>query len=223
MHLEVLVEDLSGRRALEHILPKILDPSVHSWRVIEYKGIGHIPKGLNPSSSPRHRILLDQLPRLLKGYGKSLKSYGGDAAVVVVVDADRANCTTLKAAMMAVLGRCRPPPQTKFRIAVEEMEAWYLGDLDAIAAAYPRHNRTALRNYEQDSVCGTWEVLAEAVHEGGAAALTRQGYPLVGIAKSEWATRIGPAMNPARNRSPSFRTFAHGLRDLAGEPRLAFD
>jgi len=35
-----------------------------------YKGIGRLPKNLKGTSDPSKRILLDQLPKLLRGYGK---------------------------------------------------------------------------------------------------------------------------------------------------------
>ncbi len=48
MHYEILVEDASGKIALKAILEKILGPNGqdHTYRIISYKGIGHIPKNL---------------------------------------------------------------------------------------------------------------------------------------------------------------------------------
>ena len=43
MRFEILVEDLSGKRALEVLMPKILGDQ-HSFRIINYRGVGHIPK-----------------------------------------------------------------------------------------------------------------------------------------------------------------------------------
>ena len=42
------------------------------------------------------------------------------------------------------------------------------------------------------------------------------GYPTAGKAKCEWAGQIAPHMDMNRNRSPSFRVFRDGVRDLAG-------
>ena len=81
MHIEVLVEDSSGEKLLTQLLPKILgnQGEPHTWRLKAYKGIGRIPQGLTAKADPAKRILLDQLPRLLQGYGKTL---GIDAVVV---------------------------------------------------------------------------------------------------------------------------------------------
>ena len=136
--------------------------------------------------------------------------------MVVVVDLDRADCATFKQELLAVLNACSPRPRTLFRIAIEEGEAWLLGDRDAVKAGYPNANDAVLNNYRQDSICGTWEVLADAVHPGGSAQLQRAGYPTAGKAKCEWAGRIAPHMDVNRNLSASFRVFRDGVRDLAG-------
>ena len=219
MHFEVLVEDESGHIALEHFLEKILGPngSVHSWKVHAYKGLGRIPKNLRGVKDPKKRILLDRLPRLLRGYERSLKSLQ-PAAVVVVVDLDTntRDCRTFKQELLAVLNARRPRPRTLFRIAIEESEAWLLGDRAAVKAAYPGAKDSVLNGYVQDSICGTWEVLADAVRPGGAARLKASGYPETGMAKREWAEKIAPHVDVDRNRSRSFQVFRDGVRSLAG-------
>ena len=215
MHFEMLVEDLSGKIAIDELMEKILGPSraKHSWRLHPYKGIGHIPKDLRRRTDPKKRLLLSQLPRLLRGYGRSLND---SSAVVVIVDSDRRDCMVFKRELVAVLNACDPRPNALFRIAVEESEAWLLGDRAAVKAAYPRAKDSVLERYRQDAICGTWEVLADAIHSGGSAALAKVGYPASGTAKCEWARAIAPHMDPDRNRSPSFRAFRDGVRRLAG-------
>ena len=199
MHFEVLVEDRSGSIALEHIFEKILGVknSVHSWKIHPQKG---------------KQRLLKRLPQLLRGYGKSLQQYG---AVVVVVDLDTGNCRAFKQELLSVLEACEPRPKALFRIAIEESEAWLLGDRDAVKAAYPSAKTAVLDGYVQDSLCGTWEVLADAVHPGGSARLKELSYPYTGTAKCEWAEKIAPRMNVDRNRSKSFQAFRDGVRKLS--------
>ena len=214
MHFEVLVEDQSGSIALECLLEKILgaNGAAHTWKLHPYRGLGHIPKNLHRAPDRKKRLLLHHLPRVLRGYGQSLSS---SDAVVVVVDADDRDCVEFKQELLAVLEACTPRPRTLFRIAIEESEAWLLGDRAAVKQAYPDAKDSVLKRYEQDSICGTWEVLADAVHPGGAAKLKESGYPATGRAKRDWAKAIAPYMNVAENRSPSFRVFRDGVRKLA--------
>lgn len=59
----------------------------------------------------------------------------------------------------------------EFCLAIKELEAWILGDEKAIEEAYPNYKKSALKDYEQDGICDTWEVLANAVYPGGLSAL----------------------------------------------------
>lgn len=212
MHLEFLIEDKSGEKLLGALMPGLLgkhgDP--HTWRIHAYKGIGRIPKRLGKGADASKRILLDQLPRLLRGYGKT----PGTDAVVVVLDADRRDCRQLLDELQALAAACRPAPRTLFRIAIEEMEAWYLGDRTALLRAYPRARKDVLDRYRQDEICGSWELLADALHPGGVAAIRKAGWPLPGQIKSAWAEKIGPLLDMERNASPSFQKLRDGVRGL---------
>lgn len=209
MHIEFLVEDSSGERLLSQLLPQILGEqgAPHSWRLKAYKGVVRIPPGLSAKADPAKRMLLDQLPRLLQGYGKT----PGIDAVVVVVDSDRRDCKEFLQELKSLAEGCNPVPNTLFRLAIEEIEAWYLGDRAALLTAYPRAKREVLDRYVQDSVCNTWELLADAVHAGGTAAIKKTGWPLPGQIKHEWAEKMGPLMNIDQNKSPSFGKFRDGL------------
>ena len=212
MHIEILVEDSSGERLLDGLLPRILGPqgSPHTWRLHAYKGIGRIPPNLRTSADPAKRILLDQLPKILRGYGRT----PGIDAVVIVLDSDHRDCAKFLKELKALAEGCDPAPKTLFRLAIEEVEAWYLGDQLALTKAYPRAKLQVIEGYVQDSVCGTWELLADAVHPGGAAAIKKAGWPLPGQVKHDWALRIGPLMDIDHNQSPSFHKLRSGLRRL---------
>ena len=213
MHIEFLVEDSSGEKMLSQLLPKILGAqgAPHTWRIKAYKGVGRIPAGLSVKADPAKRMLLDQLPRLLQGYGKTV----GIDAVVVVLDTDNRECSAFLTELKSLLANCKPAPHTLFRLAIEETEAWYFGDKQSILQAYPRAKRDVIGRYTQDSVCGTWELLADAVYPGGSAAIKKTGWPLPGQIKHEWAERITPFMDIDQNTSPSFIKLRDGLLQLA--------
>jgi hypothetical protein len=213
MHIEILTEDSSSQRLLEHLMPKLVGPTggAHSWRLHAYRGIGRIPPGLSKSSDPSKRILLDQLPRLLRGYART----PGIDAVVVVLDTDERDCVTLLTELRSLAVSCSASHLALFRLAIEETEAWYLDDRAALKRAYPRARMRALGHYVQDSVCGTRELVAEAVHPGGLRSIQQAGWPLPGQIKHGWADRIAPLLDPEANRSPSFRKLRDGIRRMA--------
>ena len=211
MHFEILVGDRSGKKALDVLIPKIIGAQ-DTFRVIGYKGVGRIPQNLTPKTNADQRILLDQLPKLLRGYGQTFASY--PAVLFVVCDLDDNCLKTFRQELFAVLHACNPRPDTRFCIAIEEGEAWLLGDIPAIKAAYPQAKDAVLNGYVNDSICGTWEVLADAVFPGGSRALVRKGGSAVGREKSVWATKIAPLMDVENNASPSFQYFRGKLRAL---------
>lgn len=212
MHIEVLVEDSSGAKLVEMLLPRVIGAQgePHTWRVHDYGGIGRIPKKLTAATLSSKKTLLDSLPGILRAHGKT----PGIDAVVVVLDSDQRDCKALLAELQSVVAGCDPSPNTMFRLAIEEIEAWLLGDRAALLRAYPRAKKSVLNGYVQDSICGTWEVLADAVFAGGSAAIRKAGWPLPGQVKHEWAAQIGPELDIENNTSPSFCKFRDGLRRL---------
>ena len=214
MHFEVLVEDASGKIVVDHVLRRIVgkNGNEHTWRTHGYKGLGRLPKDLHPGGDPSKRLLLEQLPRLLRGYGGSLSRES--SAVIVVADLDDKDCMIFKRDLLRILHDCDCRPVALFRIAIEEIEAWLLGDRRAVVAAYGNAKKSVLDSYVQDSICGTWELLADAVHKGGSAELKRSGWPAAGQAKCQWAEDIGRLVDPDRNQSPSFHAFRDGVRRL---------
>ena len=216
MHFEILVEDQSGKRALDIVVPKLVSTE-DTFDVKAYKGVGRIPRDLVGKTDPQKRILLDQLPRLLRGYGRTHANYPAEyeAAVVIVCDLDDRCLKAFRNDLLGLLHRVYPRPRTCFCLAIEEGEAWLLGDRQAVLRAYPRARREILDGYVNDSICGTWEKLADAVYPGGAAALSKKGWHAVGKEKSRWAEDISPSMDVDNNYSPSFRYFRNAVRVLA--------
>ena len=207
MHFEFLVEDKSGAKSMEILLPKLLKDT-STYKIRSYKGLGHLPKDLRPKSDAAKRILLDQLPRLLSGYGKVPHS----GTIIVICDLDKRNREQFLVELHGVLNACNPKPEAYFCLAIEEFEAWYLGDLAAIRKAYPKAKDNILNEYKNDSICGTWELLADAVFKGGSKGLIKQGRQAIGKQKSIWADEISPHMVVDRNISPSFNNMLSKMR-----------
>ena len=216
-HLEILIEDISGKTALENLLPKFLPPEV-TYDIHEYRGIGRLPLNLRTIQDPAKRALLDQLPRIISGYGKAFlndpEAY--QRYVIVICDLDNRNPEIFLRELNAVVQNCRPAPRVLFLLAVEEGEAWLLGDKDAVVAAYPRCKQAELNSYVPDSICGTWEKTADILTPGGAKALKRFGYRAIGVKKTEWASSITPNIVIERNASPSFQAMVREIAALLG-------
>lgn len=214
MHLEILVEDQSGKKALDILVPKIIE-NKHTFVVHPYKGIGRIPKDMRDTRYASKRILMDNLPKLLKGYGKTQAGRRKYSEVVILVcDLDDKCLKTFRDELNGILNACNPRPETRFCFAIEEGEAWFLGDLYAVKAAYPKAKDAVLDSYIDDSICGTWEKLVDAVYPGGSSTLSKKGWQVIGAEKSRWAEAITPHMNVANNRSSSFCYFIRKIQEL---------
>jgi hypothetical protein len=218
MHFDILVEDISGKTALEIIVPKIISAE-HTFKIHSYKGIGRIPTDLKSASDPKKRILLDQLPKIVQGYGQTFSQYPPDypAVLIVICDLDNRCLSTFRRELLDLVDKCNPKPKTQFCIAIEEGEAWYLGDFAAIKKAYPKAKQKVLDSYTNDSICGTWEKLADAVYSGGSKELSKLRWQGVGKEKSNWAKKIPPHMDVDNNLSPSFGYFRDKLRGLTSQ------
>ena len=208
MYFQFLVEDLSGGQLIRVLMDKMVaqHPDV-SYDCKTFKGIGGFTKK-NTARETKTGKLLNDLATYLRGFNKSLQ--GMPAAIVVVVDNDDRKSAEFAAEVNRVAALILISMDHVFCIAVEEMEAWLLGDEQAILAAYPDAKLTHLRSYEQDSICGTWEVLADVVYQGGLARMKKdcQAYGEIGKIKFEWATNIGSHMEWDTNKSGSFQLFA---------------
>ena len=106
-----------------------------------------------------------------------------DNVVIVVCDLDDRDKASFLSELNTVSESCHNQPQVRFCLAIEEGEAWLLGDWNAIKKAYPKAKEKVFSKYQNDSICGTWEKLADIVYAGGSSKLKKQGYAVVGQTK----------------------------------------
>ena len=203
MRVEFLVEELSAKAALEQLLPRLLPGCACRVRVFE-----------------GWQDLLGQLPTVLQGYRRRIFREGdADLRVVVLLDGDGI-CERRKAALEArakvagLVTKSTAEPEQVFhvlnRIAVQELEARWLGDRDAIMAAYEGvkpHHFKGIKERESDQPTKPSEVLWAVLKQGR--------HFLAGKQKTRWATDISPHIEPARNSSSSFCHFCDGLAALS--------
>lgn len=210
MHYEILVEGQSELTALSIMLPKILGEygKLHTWKIHKHQGIGSIPKDLN-NVKPTNRSLLGQLPAKINAYS-AIKD--DNRAILVLLDLDNADMTT----MLAELKKLKPEGsqlKIEFCFAIEELEAWFLGDNKAIGKYQPLYDQAQYKSYKQDSICGTWETLARIVNSS--ALLYPKHDRRVLMEKCMWAKKITPLMDVNSNLSPSFNYLKKCLATLA--------
>lgn len=202
LHLEVLVEEQSAEHALSIVLPQLLG-SQGTFAIHAFQG---------------KQDLLRRLPERLRGYASWIDM--AVTRVLVLVDEDRQDCLVLKAQLedaarraglstraTAVAGE---PFAVLNRIAVEELEAWFFGDPDALRSAYPRvpaglERRARFRSPDQIPG-GTSQALAKVLQDAG--------YHRGGLRKISAAREIAAHMDLARNTSPSCRCFCEGVLEI---------
>lgn len=194
MYLEFLVEEPSLEETLNHLLPKILKDDI-GFKIHAFRG--------KPN-------LLAQLPNRLKGYKPWLPD---DYKIIVLIDEDREDCHELKQNLekMALeagfitksFAQKNQQFQVLNRILIEELEAWFFGDIQAICQAYPRVSPNLLKKKQYREVDaikgGTWEALERV--------LQKANYHQGGLEKVKAAREISQYMNPAINCSKSFQVF----------------
>jgi hypothetical protein len=185
MHLELLVEEPSMEATLEELLPRIVPEQTFSI---------HVHRG--------KQDLLRKLTPRLRAYGRMAWP---DLRIVVIVDRDDDDCADLKRRLLDMCTAAGCPALC--RIAIEELEAWFFGDIEAVRAAYPRVSARLsgqAKYRDPDAITGgTWEALERE--------LGRAGYYKGGMPKVEVARRIAAQMEPQRNSSRSFQVLVDGL------------
>lgn len=218
-YIKIFVEDESGSILVEEIMKKYIhDKENIEYSILGFKGIGKIPKKLNKKSEIKTNRLLTDLPQYLIGMDKYLSNMQGRKAIFVLLDADDEDCKALKQQLVAMVEKLNLEIEVFFCIAVEEMEAWLLGDKKAVLAAYPGAKRQILQKYQQDGIVGTWECLADIVYKGGVNKLKKDksNYYEIGKFKCECAKKIGQFMDINNNESPSYNYFIKKLDSFVG-------
>ena len=201
MQIEFLVEEISAKAALDQLLPRLLPG--HSCRVRVFEGC---------------QDLLGQLKPVLQGYNRRIFREGQtELRVVVLLDGDgicgrRKAELEAKAAEAGLLTKTTAGTGQVFhilnRVAVQELEAWWLGDRAAIISAYPGVKLHHFKGTDRDadSPLKPNEVLWEVLKKGR--------YFLTGKRKTQWASDISQHLRLEQNTSVSFQAFREGLAAL---------
>ena len=203
--LEVLVEGISDVPTIRNILEKKFNlKEGEDFAIHSHCGRGNLPIDPHATSVPKHLGLLDQLPSKLRVYAKRPPQ---TVVVLVIVDTDDTPCVELLHDLNTMLEALSEKPQVLFRMAIEEIESWFISDVNALRSAYPKRlDKSVLKGLEPDAIVGAWEKLAKALKfdESSAGPGVKLG----------WAEKISPHLNLDQPRSPSLRKFIEGVDRL---------
>ena len=178
--LVFLLEEASARAMLEGFLSNIISDSIPR-RFIVFEGKQDLER---------------QLVHRLRGY------LIPGARFVVLRDKDAEDCRAVKNRLVAKCveaGR----PDSLVRVACQELESWYLGDLAAVEAGL---GATGIARQQLRKAFQKPDDLVTPSRKLRALAPAYQ--------KVAGSRAIGPYLDPARNRSDSFRVFVSGIKKL---------
>jgi hypothetical protein len=208
MHFHILVEGDSEVRFMKKVMPYLHGQQgvTHSWNVHKHQGIGSIPADLNAVPNKANNSLLHNLPAKLRAYEKIANPLN---RIIVLIDIDSNVKTTFLNELNKLKNTQSPNTDVRFVLACEELEAWYMGDRNALIQYNPNINVSILNSYTQDSICGTWETLMRA--DDPSLLKPRTPYWKSLNKKVEWSKKITPHMDFSSNASPSFNFLLSNL------------
>ena len=140
MHFQYLVEDQSGAALIRILMQKIVElyPNA-TYDCKGFLGIGGFTRK-NTIKETKTGKLLNDLATYLRGFDRSLQSF--PSVIIVVLDSDDHDVQQFRSELEAVAIQNMIKIDHVFCLAVEEIEAWLLGDRHALLSAY------ALRNFQ---------------------------------------------------------------------------
>lgn len=190
--LEFLLEEQSMATVLEILLPKILPPK---W-VLNYNVF------LRPHEGKSD--LRRSIPRKIRSFAHETQPVG----IIILHDQDANDCRVLKQDLISLCHNALsggPVSPNLIRIVCRELEAWYLGDMAAIQAAYPRFQADRHQNkakFRIPDACNAKDELRK---------ILREFQPISS------ARAIAPHLDISVNQSVSFQCFVNGLQAFAAQ------
>ena len=178
-----MVEELSMYVTLQELLPKVFP----TWKEkVDWLCLTHEGKS--------------DLRRSIKS---KLSCWGfSEDRFLILHDNDGGDCIDLKKTLRSICVKARKP-DTLIRIPCQELESWFLGDLDAVADAFCkpkiRNLQKKKRYRDPDLISNASDDLAKLTSMRG---------------KVKRARMIAAEMDINSNRSHSFNVFIEGLRNF---------
>lgn len=183
MRIEFLLEEPSMANVLVEILPRILPEEFvlnTNYFLRPHQGKGDLRKSI---------------PKKVRAFSNTSE----EVRIVILHDQDSNDCKELKRQIQTLCsqnGSC----STLIRIVCKELEAWYLGDMDAIQKVYPRfkpNNHKNVAKFRNPDICNASDELQKMIPD------FQKGYA---------SREISKHLNIEENQSESFKQFRDGIR-----------
>ncbi|PWK23354.1 uncharacterized protein DUF4276 [Arcicella aurantiaca] len=182
MRIEFLLEESSMENLLKIILPKILPEGFEL----------DINCFLRPHSGKSD--LHKSIPKKIRAFS----NFNEKVKIIIVQDQDSNDCKLLKKKIVELCSENGDCP-VLVRIACRELEAWYLGDMDAIEKVYPKFKAKSHRNlakFRNPDICNPYNELVKIIKD---------------FQKGKASREIPEYMNIDNNTSESFNQFVKGV------------
>ncbi len=180
MHLVVFLEERSAKNVLDHVLPRIL-PKSWTFQTLPHQGKEDLKNSL------RIKLSAWLTP---------------NTCFMVLLDQDSNDCKQVKQQIKQIC-QANNQPDVLIRIACYELEAWYFGDLEAVASVYSSCNPQTIRNRAKfrnpDAITKPSSQLKHLIPE---------------FSKGHASRLIPQHMSINNNTSPSFQALISGVKHL---------
>ena len=184
--LVFLLEERSAKALLESLLPRCLSADIHV-RLVPFEGKQDLEK---------------QLVRRIRAYQNP------HARFIVLRDQDNhPDCKKLKGSLSEHCEKSGRAQHCLVRIACQELETFYLADLDAVEKALTLNKlatQQSIRKFRDPDKLGSPSRELKS--------LTKNRYE-----KMAGSREIGKHLDLENHRSPSFRNLIAGIRRMEGE------
>lgn len=179
-----LLEEPSMKELLDALIPRLfpgLEKDVH-FQCVPHHGKTDLERSI---------------PRKLKGWKEP------DVRFVVLEDNDNRVCETVKNRLKESADESGRP-ETLVRIVCQELESWYLGDLQALAEAFGDADLDTAASRKRYALPDVWQKPSVELEQ-----------LIPAFQKGSGARRMGAALGQYENLSHSFNVFVSGVTRMA--------
>lgn len=185
MHLVFLLEELSAKIFLDQFLPRWLPDDV-GFTTVPHEGKNDLEKSI---------------PRKLRAWKTP------DTYFVILRDKDSGDCTIIRQKLVAMCTD-NHRPDSLVRIAIHELESWFLGNLNAVGEAFNTNKLGKLQAKakfrDPDHIASPAEEIKKLISS---------------YQKTLGAKKIGAVFPHDANYSTSFNVFLTGIQRLIEDNR----